>query len=60
MLCNVKYISCRSNSVFGDDVLITPNTYINCGVPSHSVVFGNPCIINHKDNAADGYINRSV
>lgn len=41
----------------GDDVLIAPNTYINRDIPSHSVVFGNPCIIKHKDNATEGYIN---
>ena len=32
----------------GDDVLIAPNTYVNCDVPSHSVVFGNPCVIKHN------------
>ena len=31
--------------VIGDDVLIAPNSYVNCDVPAHSVVFGNPCII---------------
>ncbi len=41
----------------GDDVLIAPNTYVNCDVPSHSVVFGNPCIIKHRDNATEGYVN---
>lgn len=44
----------------GDDVLIAPNTYINCDIPSHSVVFGNPCIIKHKDNATKYYINNIV
>ena len=44
----------------GDDVLIAPNSYVNCDVPSHSVVFGNPCIIKHKDNATEGYINNKV
>lgn len=44
--------------VIGDDVLIAPNTYVNCDIPSHSVVFGNPCIIKHKEHATDGYINR--
>ena len=42
----------------GEDVLIAPNTYVNCDIPSHSVVFGNPCIIKHRDNATEGYINR--
>lgn len=41
----------------GDDVLIAPCSYVNCDVPSHSVVFGNPCIIKHRDNATEGYIN---
>ena len=40
----------------GDDVLIAPNSYVNCDVPSHSVVIGNPCKIIHKDNATDGYV----
>lgn len=41
----------------GDDVLIAPNSYVNCDVPSHSVVFGNPCIIKHRDHATENYIN---
>lgn len=41
----------------GDDVLIAPNSYVNCDVPSHSIVFGNPCIIKHKEGATDGYVN---
>ena len=44
----------------GDDVLIAPNTYVNCDVPAHSVVFGNPCIIKSKDNATENYINNIV
>ena len=44
----------------GDDVLIAPNSYVNCDVPSHSVVFGNPCIIKHRENATEGYINNIV
>lgn len=45
------------NVVIGDDVLIAPNAYVNCNVPPHSVVFGNPCIIKARDNATEGYIN---
>ena len=45
------------NIKIGDDVLIAPNSYVNCDIPSHSIVFGNPCIIKHCDNATDGYIN---
>lgn len=48
------------NVTIGDDVLIAPNSYVNCDVPSHSIVFGNPCIIKHKENATEGYIDRRV
>lgn len=48
------------NITVGDDVLIAPNTYVNCDIPSHCVVFGNPCIIKHRDNATEGYINRKI
>lgn len=41
----------------GEDVLIAPNAYVNCDVPSHSIVFGNPCIIKAKENATKDYIN---
>jgi len=44
----------------GNDVLIAPNTYVNCDIPSHSIVFGNPCIIKHNDRATEGYINRKI
>lgn len=42
----------------GNDVLIAPNSYVNCDVPDHSIVFGNPCVIKHRDNATEGYVNR--
>lgn len=48
------------NITIGDDVLIAPNSYVNCDIPSNSEVFGNPCIIKHRDNATEGYINRIV
>ena len=48
------------NVKIGNDVLIAPNSYVNCDVASHSVVFGNPCIIKHKENATENYINRKV
>lgn len=41
----------------GNDVLIAPNSYVNCDVPDHSIVFGNPCAIKHCDNATESYIN---
>ena len=44
----------------GNDVLIAPNSFVNCNVPSHSIVFGNPCIIKHRDSATDGYINKKI
>lgn len=40
--------------------VIAPNTYVNCDIESHSVVFGNPCIVKHRDNATEGYVNRCV
>ena len=44
----------------GDDVLIAPNSFVNVDVPSHSVVFGNPCIIKHRDWATEGYVNHTM
>ena len=44
----------------GDDVLIAPNSYVNCDIPSHSVVFGNPCVIKSRDKATEDYINNIV
>ena len=44
----------------GDDVMIAPGAFVNMDVPSHSIVLGNPGVIHHKDNATEGYINRTV
>jgi serine O-acetyltransferase len=44
----------------GNDVMIAPNAFVNCDIPDHSVVFGNPCVIKHRDNATAGYINHKV
>lgn len=44
----------------GDDVMIAPNSYVNCDIPSHSIAIGNPCIIKHRENATEGYIDRKV
>ena len=30
----------------GDDVLIVPSAFVNCDIPSHSVVFFNPYLAN--------------
>lgn len=48
------------NVKIGDDVLIAPNSYVNVDIPSHSVVFGNPCIIKHKENATNEYVCRKI
>ena len=48
------------NIKIGDDVLIAPNSYVNKDVPSHSVVFGNPCVIKKKEFATEDYINNVV
>lgn len=44
------------NIQIGNDVLIAPNTYVNCDIPDYSVVLGNPCMIKHRDHATEGYI----
>lgn len=44
----------------GNDVLVAPGAYINCDVPSHSVVVGNPCSIHTHEGATEGYINSPV
>lgn len=44
----------------GDDVLIAPNSYVNCDVPSHSVVYGSPCIIKPARHATIDYISRKA
>lgn len=46
--------------VIGNDVLIAPNSYVNRDIPSHSVVFGNPCVVKFRENATEGYINLKI
>lgn len=57
---NRVWIGCNATIVgnisVGDDVLIAPNTYVNCNISSHCVVFGNPCIIKERAKATEGYI----
>ena len=48
------------NIRIGDDVLIAPNSYVNCDVPEHSIVIGNPCRIIPRENATESYINNKV
>ena len=40
----------------GDDVMIAPNAFVNCDIPSHSIAIGNPCIIKQREKATEGYI----
>ena len=40
----------------GDDVLVAPNSYVNCDIPAHSIVMGNPCKIISKEDATESYI----
>ncbi len=44
----------------GNDVLIAPNSYVNCDIPDHSIVIGNPCKIISNENATRDYINHIV
>ena len=44
----------------GNDVLIAPNSFVNRDVPSHSVVFGNPCVIKHKTEATADYVGNRI
>lgn len=44
----------------GNDVMIAPNSFVNCDVPDHSIVIGNPCRIIHRDCATEGYIKNRV
>lgn len=48
------------NITIGDDVLIAPNAFVNTNIPSHSIVYDNPCIIKNKDEATKGYITNKV
>lgn len=48
------------NITIGSDVLIAPLAFVNFDVPDHSIVIGNPARIIHRDNATEGYINRTV
>lgn len=48
------------NITIGTDVLIAPLTYVNFDVPDHSIVVGNPGRIISRENATEGYINRTI
>lgn len=57
---NSVYIGINSTIVggiqVGDDVMIGPNTFVNCDVPSHSIVIGNPCKIIPREEATKKYV----
>ena len=44
----------------GEDVLIAPNSYVNCDIPSHSIVIGSPCRVIPSASATEGYVNRCI
>lgn len=48
------------NITIGEDVLIAPNAFVNCDVPAHSVVVGNPCKITPKEHATERYVRYQV
>ena len=48
------------NVTISDDVMIAPNSYVSIDMPSHSVVFGNPCVIRHRDCATEEYMNNII
>lgn len=44
----------------GNNVLIAPNTFVNCDIPNDSIVFGNPCVVKHSVEATKEYINNRI
>ena len=48
------------NITIGSDVLIAPLSFVNFDVPDHSIVVGNPAKIISRENATEGYVNRTV
>ena len=48
------------NIKIGSYVLIAPLSFVNFDVPDHSIVIGNPAKIISRENATEGYINRTV
>lgn len=48
------------NITIGSDVLVAPLAFVNFDVPDHSIVIGNPGRIIPRQNATEGYINRTV
>lgn len=48
------------NIKIGNNVLIAPNSYVNCDVPANSVVMGNPAKTSPNQTATEGYINNKL
>lgn len=48
------------NIKIGNDVLIAPLSFVNFDVPDHSIVIGNPARIIHRENATEGYVEKTV
>ena len=48
------------NITIGSDVLIAPLSFVNFDVPDHSIVIGNPAKIISRENATEGYIEKTV
>ena len=44
----------------GNDVLISPNAFVNFNVPDHSIVYGNPGTVVARENATAGYLKNPV
>ena len=60
ILCDSVWVGVNATIVgkiiINEDVLVCPNAFVNCDVPSHSIVIGNPCKIIHKEHATKDYI----
>lgn len=48
------------NITIGDDVLIAAGAFVNKDIPSHSIVFGNPCEVIERKNATEGYVENCI
>lgn len=53
-LCVDRTATVMGKITVGEDVLIAPNSYVNCDVPAHSIVVGNPCRIIPGECATEG------
>ena len=44
----------------GDNVMIAPNAFVNCDIPSNSIAVGNPVKIIHHPQATNTYIEHVI